>query len=532
MRSPTVAVIDVGSNTVRSLVVEVLPGGGHRVLDDERAVTRLASGLGRDGRLSHPAMQRAVDALRRMAEIARARGVRRAAAVATSAIRVARNRRTFLARVLKETGLRVRVISGPEEAQLAFESAALSFDLGDRPCAVADIGGGSTELILAIGSHIQHIYSLALGAVALTEEHLRSDPIKGREFKSLRRAVRARLEEAGVAADPRPQVLIGSGGTVTSLAHMLMAAEGMTGRSVQGYEMTQAQILHLREALLRRCLAERRQMPGLSSDRAEIIVAGATILYEILRHLQVNVLRVSERGIRHALLHRLIAPSRGAAGKPALQHRLDAALAFGRSLRFEEGHAEQVQRIALSFFDQLAGPLGLPASARDLLGAAAMLHDVGYVVSFRQHHKHSYHLIAHAQLDGFTPAEREIVALLARYHRRADPSKRHAPWASLPRRDRLLVAELSALLRIADALDRRHSRALREVRCRRVPGKVRFLLVADGDLSVERHAAEQKAPLFRETFGLEPAFELARARPSRVVLGRPRAVALRRRRLG
>lgn len=510
MKRGPVAVIDIGSNTIRSLVAGTSSDGSYRILDDERDVTRLASGLNRNGRLSAAAITRAVKALGRMSEILEARGVTRAAVVATSAIRNAANRRQFVSQVQRETGLHVRVISGSEEAQLAFESAALSFDLQDRPCAVADVGGGSTEVILALGTHVQNVYSLQLGAVGLTEEFLRSDPIKRREFKAMRAAIREKLAQAFISSEPPPQFLIASGGTATSIAQVEMSVRGMSGRPVQGFEMTQADLLHLREALLRRPLAERRQIPGLSPDRADIIIAGMTILYEILAHLRVNSLRISARGIRHALLNRLIAP-RPRDRALARGGRVAAAASFARSLRFEQKHGEQVQRIALSIFDQLATPLKLDPSSRDLLAAAALLHDIGYVVSFRQHHKHAYQLITHAPLDGFTPTEREMIALIARYHRRSGPKKKHAAWAGLPRAQRDQVCRMAALLRIADALDRRHSQELIDVTCRVSRGKLRLSLVSDRSMEVEVHAAEEKADLFKELFGLELAFEDARA---------------------
>src|SRR3989442_11704013 len=196
MRRTLLGVVDIGSNTIRSLIVEAHPDGAFRTLDDEREVARLAAGLNRQGRLSPAAVRRAVTALKRMAEIGRARGVERMAGVATSAIRNAANRRPFVERVRAETGLRVRVISEQEEAELAFESAARSFDLGDRPCAVADVGGGSTEVILALGSHMQQVHSLHLGSVSLTEEFLRSDPVKRRGVNADRPAGARRVAGA------------------------------------------------------------------------------------------------------------------------------------------------------------------------------------------------------------------------------------------------------------------------------------------------------------------------------------------------
>ncbi len=513
LKKHPLGVIDIGSNTIRSLIVEVIPGGTYRVLDDEREAARLASGLNRRGRLSVEAIRRAVLALKRMSEIARARGARRIAVMATSAIRNATNRRAFLDRVKSETGLRVRVISESEEARLAFESAAQSFDLGEQPCAVADIGGGSTELILALGTHIQQVYSLRLGAVGLTEEILRSDPVRKGEFRRLRREVRRRLRDAKIASGPPPQFLIASGGSATAAAQLTMARQGLERRSAQGFEMTQAELLHLRQALLRRTLAERREMPGLSPERADIILAGVVILYEILDHLKVNILRVSERGIRHAALNRMIARLAGAApAPPSRPDRLAAVEAFARSLHFEEKHCRQVRRIATSLFDQMQKPLGIDPAARDLLGAAALLHNVGYIVSYRQHHKHTYRLIAHAQLDGFTPRERELIALTARFHRRSGPKKKHRAWAALPRDDRDLVARLAAIIRLADALDRRHSQRLQRVEARVTRKRVCLTLTSASDLGVEIHAVEAKAKVFEKTFGRDLRLRSIRAR--------------------
>jgi exopolyphosphatase/guanosine-5'-triphosphate,3'-diphosphate pyrophosphatase len=313
--------------------------------------------------------------------------------------------------------------------------------------------------------------------------------------------------------EPAPQFLIASGGTASTLAQMALARQGLPGRTVQGYEMTQAELLHLRQALLRRNLEERRAMPGLSADRADIILAGVTILYEILDHLKVNVLKVSTRGIRHALLGRLIARMGLRPGRSPLQRRrLSAAESFGRSLGFEQAHGEQVQRLASLLFDGLQTSLGLEPDSRELLCAAALLHDVGYVVGYRQHHKHSYHLIAHSHLDGFTPREREIIALVARYHRRSVPAKKHPEWAALPREDRRLVRQLSALLRIADALDRRHSRGVRDLRCDIRGRRVRVELACPRDVSVEIHGAMDKSRLFEEVFDRKVVF---RALPSR-----------------
>jgi exopolyphosphatase/guanosine-5'-triphosphate,3'-diphosphate pyrophosphatase len=292
--------------------------------------------------------------------------------------------------------------------------------------------------------------------------------------------------------------------------------------------MTQAELLHLLSALMRRTLAQRRQMPGLSPDRADIIIAGAVILYEVMARLKVNHLRVNGRGIRHALLERMLRrrTGRAAAIAPA-RRRLAAAEDFGRSLRYEENHGRHVRLLSERIFDQLAGPIDLDPGSRDLLSAAALLHDVGYVVSYRGHHKHTYSLLSHAQLEGFTPRERELIALAARFHRRGAPDRRHRAWATLPRDDRRLVARLAAIVRLADALDRRHSRRVQDIRCRVTPERMILTLVADGDLGVERHAVEEKSDLLGDV--LRRKVILRTARPAPAVTGRARPSSRRAR---
>jgi exopolyphosphatase/guanosine-5'-triphosphate,3'-diphosphate pyrophosphatase len=521
--SRPLGVIDIGSNTIRSLIVEPQADGGYRILDDEREVVRLASGLDQRKRLSAAAMERALVALRRMAGIARARRVQRMAVVATSALRTASNRSVFVARALREAGLRVRVISGDEEAQLAFESAALSFPLDGQPCAVVDVGGGSTEVIVSLGRHIQRVYSLHLGSVPLTEEFLRSDPIRSADFKCMRKAIREVLTDAKVTADIPPRYLIASGGTASTIAQAVLASQGMVGRSVQGHELSQAEVLHLREVLRALPLARRRQTPGISPDRADIIVAGVSILYEIMAALKVNTMKVSTRGIRHALVHRMMGRARPKArALRAAPVRVAAARTLARALRSEPAHADQVQRLALSLFDQLAPHLRLDPGWRDLLAAAALLHDVGYMVSFQQHHKHTYHLIAHAQLDGFSPTEREVIAQVARYHRRSPPRKKHVAWAALSPARREAVRQLAAILRVADALDRRHTQPLRELRCQLRRGRVLISLESDGELEVEIHAAREKGTMFQEVFGLPLEFERAAVPRRRILRSAPR----------
>ena len=223
--------------------------------------------------------------------------------------------------------------------------------------------------------------------------------------------------------------------------------------------------------------------------------------------MKVNRIRVSTGGIRHALIQRMIRRSPRADKLSSIQNRMDSIEIFGRSLHFDEKHAAYVRKLALSIYEQMAKPLNLNPESRDLLEAASLLHDVGHVVSYKGHHKHSYHLIAHSALEGFTPSEIEIIAQVARYHRKARPKKKHSPFAALSKDDQQTVMELASILRIADGLERRHSQGVKKVSCQVSNQKVQFGLAGSRSLNVEIYGAVEKSDLFEKVFGRKAVFE-------------------------
>jgi len=252
--------------------------------------------------------------------------------------------------------------------------------------------------------------------------------------------------------------------------------------------------------LVRKDVKERKAIPGLNPDRADIIVAGVAVIEELMKFFGANILRVNERGIREGLIldslrkHRLIAE-----GTRRRSWRA-AALDFGRSCLVDEEHARQVARLSLEIFDALAAAVSMGERERRLLEAAALLHDIGYFISYSSHHKHSYHLIRHADLFGFTPREREIIANVARYHRKSLPKKKHDGIARLAEPDRLLVSHLGGILRLADGLDRRRNSLVKQLRCEVTESLFRVVLSGEEDLSVEIHSGKAKGTLFECAF--------------------------------
>jgi exopolyphosphatase/guanosine-5'-triphosphate,3'-diphosphate pyrophosphatase len=278
--------------------------------------------------------------------------------------------------------------------------------------------------------------------------------------------------------------------------------EGRHG-SVQGYVLTPAEIIHLLGRLRETSLEGRRQIPGLSPDRADIIVAGASVIARLVRGLQTQQIMVNERGIRDGLLLHMISelPGRSASSQlPLPGNRIEWARHFARKAHSNERHCEQVAALALQIFDGVKNRFELPGFSRDVLHAAAILHDIGYLISHSKHHKHAYHLIMHGDLPGFTPHEVELIANVVRYHRRAFPRKRHENLAYLAGPDRSLIAKLSGILRIADGLDRTHSQSVTGLKVRALRGRLRIILEAKAFPEIESADAERKAELFRKAF--------------------------------
>ena len=501
MKKNRLAAIDIGTNSIRCIIVEVDKLGNYKVLDDEKATVRLGEGLARDNAISEAARQRAMDALSRMKKIVDGYGVMVVETVATSAVRRATNGDAFVKAVADTIGLSIRVISGDEEAELAISSALHNFDMEGTRFAMVDIGGGSIEIVTALGGHIEEIYSLELGSVILTDNFVTSDPIKQEEYRRLRKHVRKTLKVAFSGEELPVQCLIGSGGTMTSIAAMVMAMRKEGYGSIHGYEVLRSEVVHLLAMLLRKDVKERRSIPGLNPDRADIIVAGVTVVNELMALFSANLLRINERGIREGLILKALETKSLLPAVPRPRNWRDRVLEFARYCHHDEEHSLQVAKLAMGIFDTLAYMFSFGDKERQMLEAAALLHDVGYFISYSGHHKHTYHLVRHADLFGFTPREREIIAHVGRYHRKSLPRKKHESFARLTSQDRLLVRRLGGILRLADGLDRRRTSVVTAIDCSLSSSTFLIRLESEGDISVELFGGKMKGDLFEAAFG-------------------------------
>lgn len=499
-----IAAIDVGSNSIRLVVAEVLTTGGYRVLDEERENTRLAAAMTATHRLDPAAADASITVLRNFLRIADGYGASQIRAIGTSALRDAEDGREFCERVRKELRLPIEVISAEEEARLAFLSVARAFDISGREVAVADIGGGSTEIVLASSGLVDQVYATKLGAVRVTEECDVAGSSTEKQVARLRRYVDRALKKQIGKPPFVPDMLYGTGGTFTALASVIMARQGQAGQPMWGFRVTRAQIRHLVADLAVMSLEKRRKVTGLSPQRADIIVAGLAIIERVMRYLRVNVVQVHTRGVRDGMLLTMV--QQAAPVSVSLEERRAAVEEFAKNAGVDLSHARQVARIAGSLWGQLAGPLKLTPEDAELIESAALVANVGYLINFEGHHKHSYHLIRNSELPGFERRQLQLLANVARYHRGSPPKQKHDNFRELSVDDQHRVAALAAILRLALALDRTHQQHVAEVRARVNDDGVTISVQAHGDAEVDLWAAERKVELFEKVFGRKLKF--------------------------
>ena len=502
------AAIDIGSNSIKLVVVDAPSSDSFAVLARDKETVRLGHETLRQGFLSPQALERAAECVKRYRSIAEARGAERVLAVATASVRAASNAAEFIDEIERRTGVRVEVLSGVEEARLTGLAAAHGCCPASVSLVNVDIGGGSTEISLVRGGVPAALFSVRLGAVGLTERFIASDPPKPKELRALRDEARGALERpARELKDAGWQHVTGTSGTIIAIGEALRARDSkQKSGSAQpaGAEITLSRLERFNERMAGMAQAERRGVHGVSAQRAEIVVAGGQILEAVMRSLSINYLRTCDWALREGVVIDFLREVE-AESRPPLPDDTDPRLrgvrAVGRRFGYEEAHALRVARFAETMFDALAASSGLTRRQRTLLSAAALLHDVGYHIAHEGHHKHTLYLIRNSELTGFSEGERDVIANVARYHRGSTPKERHQEFWRLNQSDRDAVRSLAAVLRVADALDRSHDGRVLGMSCGREGQTFRLTLSCEGGCEREVAAAMSKRELFEEVFG-------------------------------
>jgi len=525
-----VAFLDVGTLSARLLLVRVQPDGSYAVITQQKETVRLGERAFPEQRLQPEAMDRAALVCGRFADMARSYGAQEIIAVATAAAREAGNREELLRRLRREAALEVRVVSGREEARLIHLGVASGMRLEGRSALIIDIGGGSTELAVGDQRRAQFLDTLKLGAIRLTSHFFlpeETGPVTPARYALVRRYVKnTALRAVQRLQAQRWEFAVGSSGTIGALAEVAERLDGRREERRRGAEgLTRERLAQAMALLCSLPLAERRRVAGLAPDRADIIVAGGAILETLMEELALPELRVSDRGLRDGLLVDFLtrrAPATPAGGGGI---RAESVLRLGRAFGFAEAHARRVAELALELFDS-ARAAGLHAhddAARELLGHAALLHDVGVALSFSDHHLHSAYFIRHGDLLGFDETEIAIMAGVARFHRKQRPRKSHPDLAELAARHRRQVRDLAQLLTLAESLERSHLGAVRSARLRAAGRRECVLeLAAERDCQLEVWGAQSQSDAFRRTFGRRLRVE-ATVDPPRTGDGAPAA---------
>jgi len=506
------AAIDIGTNSLHMIVVRVRADLSFEIVDREKEMVRLGAG-GLGGRALTPeAMHAALQVLSKFRRLAESHKVDEIIAAATSATREAENGGEFLKAVASETGIRPRVISGTEEARLIHRAALYGVSAPGDLAVVIDIGGGSVEVTRGAGPHAEFARSFKLGVIRLTERFVHSDPLSARDERKLVQHIEAEigasLDEIRTAGFER---VIGTSGTILSIGAAIAASEGRAPDApLRNRRITAKQIHRLRKDLLDLDLEQRLRVPGLEPRRADLAVAGAILLDTIVRRLGASAVTLSDLSLREGLVLDYIARHRreiAHAGRyPDVRRR--SVIELAERCNYWPEHANQIARLALSLFDQTRAVHGLTDREREWLEYAALLHDIGVHISYERHHRHSCYLIRNGDLRGFDPDEVDTIALIARYHRRAVPKKRHELFGELGRRRRRTIRALAAMLRLAEGLDRSHQQAVRRIELHDRGDDVLLQVRAGGDAELEVWAAARHSAPFARLLGKPIRFEL------------------------
>src|SRR5215831_18289544 len=499
-----IATIDIGTNSIHMIVVQVRPDLSFEVIDREKEMVRLGAG-GLDGRALTPeAMHAALQVLSKFRRLADSHRVDEIIAVATSATREAENGSEFLQAIVAKTGIRARVISGTEEARMIHQAAVYGVGIAGDVAIVIDIGGGSVEITRGSGPSMDTGRSFKLGVIRLTERFIKSDPLTPRDERKLRRYIDGELGKyaSQLARDGFDRV-IGTSGTIQSLGAVALADRGWSSTTLRNRRISAKQVRRAQKQLVARDIQERLRVPGLEPRRADLAVAGSILLDAILRRLGASEITLCDLSLREGLILDYIGRHRKEIAQadryPDVRRR--SVFELAERCNYWPEHAQQVARLAVALFDQTRIVHGLTDREREWLEYAALLHDIGVHISYERHHKHSYYLIKNGDLRGFDPEEIEVIALVARYHRQATPKRRHEEYSEFGRKRRLTIRTLAAILRLAESLDRSHSQPVSGLELHDRGDDGLLQLRTSGDAELELWAATRHAAAFERQIG-------------------------------
>ena len=497
------AVIDIGTNSIHMVLAEILPDASYKILDRFKDMTRLGNGAFESRRLSDEAISRALGVLKTLVTLARNKGFERIVAVATSAVREAKNGGDFVDLVEGQTGIKIRVISGIEEARLIFLGVKHSMALSEGPTIVVDVGGGSVELIVGNSRGLQQAKSLKLGAIRLSERHLTKTPPTEAMLQSLEDEVTSSLKPVLDGFKVKKfDAVVATSGMAGNLAEVIHLRH--TGKPLPQMNLATVSLKDVRAVeaeLSQSSIKARLAIPGLDPKRVDTLLPAAVVLRRLLELSGSDAMTLCDKAIREGVIYDYMERHRDGlkAERDIPDVRRRNVMGLARRCRAPEVHSLHVADLALRLFDQTKRLHRLGEAERHWLEYAALLHDIGYLINPRQHHKHAYYLIKYSDIGGLTAQEIDVVANVARYHRRALPAIKHEGFGHLSPKLKRTVRVLAALLRVADALDRTHFSAVQTVSVK-IGQILTISVTVSGDAEMELWVAKQRADLLEQVF--------------------------------
>lgn len=514
MKEKNLAAIDIGTNSFHLIIARVNDKGIVRVLIKEKEVVRLGKSSTDMKYLSPDAMERAYATLRRFKIISDSYGAE-IRAVATSAVREALNRDEFIYSVQDRTGIHIEVVSGFEEARLIYLGVLQSLDVFKKRVLLIDIGGGSTEFLIGQNGQAAYANSVKLGAVRLTEKFFSGGKFDGESVEEARRYARLIMNPViRQLKEEKYECVIGTSGTITNIGRIILSEtekEDTSDFNFNNFRYTSGQLDSAVEKILK-CgdVPQVKKIEGLDTDRADIITAGAIVLEQIFRELCINEITLASYALREGIIFDIIDKEHKALESADVSNvRYRSIINLAKQCNYDAPHTEKVLKFCEMIFNSIKDKFELSDRDREFLEASCLLHDIGHSISQSQHHRHSYYLIKNSELLGYNNDEIEIIANIARYHRKSHPKQKHADYYKLSALNKRRVRMLAGILRIADGLDRGHNAVIEkiEITIDAPEYKIKTFPRDGADPTLEIWGADLRKGLFEEAFGYSVVIE-------------------------
>ena len=506
-----IAAIDLGTNSFHAVIVDIYSDGSFRKIDDFKEMVQLAKG-GLGKRLADGAFKRGLNCLKRIKVLCDNQNVETILAYATSAIRESENGGEFIQESIDRFGIKIRAIPGSVEAELIGYAVQHGIKLDHNPVLIADIGGGSVEFILTNAEQFHYLTSLKIGVSRMADIFKPADPISKEDIHTLTQHFKEQTAQLAEAFSKNPtDVLVGSSGTMQNIAQMIAAQKNLpVDVTLNEMEYTAEDFFNFYNSFIKLNREERKKVKGLDTKRLDFINTGVVLVHFLITQFGFKKVKISTQALREGIIIRYLKkdmiglPWSGEMANP----RKRSVFELLRKCDWHEEHSTHVAQMSLKLFDALQSDLGLPQEDRELLEFAALLHDIGYYISHSKHHKHALYIIRHSKLKGFKEDEIEIIANVARYHRRSTPKKRHSEYWKLRPATRKRIKNLSAILRVADGLDRSHYQKVQKLEVYVAEKQITLRIKVQADPQLEIWGAERKSHLLTEVTGKKLVFEV------------------------